>query len=61
MFLPEDLSLKARSEKKGTKRDPKKQTNKNKSDIITGIRIGGKTFFLSSRIKVYMKISHASC
>lgn len=38
-----------------------KETNKQESNIVTGIRIGGKTFFLSSRIKVYMKISHASC
>lgn len=53
--------LRRKNKTKTNPKDSKKQTNKQKSNIITGIRIGGKTFFLSSRIKVYMKISHASC
>ena len=43
------------------KETTKQKTKQKNSNITTGIRIGGKTFFLSSRIKVYMKISHASC
>lgn len=42
-FLPEDVSLKARPEKK--KKQPKKTGKKKIQYNHTGIRIGGKTFF----------------